>query len=198
MSFDDLAWLFRCDMSNRHLIRMDFDEAALLWKAVARTAGPILEIGRLHGGSTVLLAAAAGPDRQIVSVDRTDRVHPQCADFLASRRDRVELVVADSRSVELSQRFGFCLIDGDHSYTGVLSDTRRFWPIIEPYSGTAPLIFYHDAVPCPRGGRSSHRDGVRRVTDALVAVGAAVVEGVAGSALLLRKQAELPSRFPDR
>lgn len=195
MNFEDLVWLFRCDMSNRHIIRMDLDEAALLWKAVTESSGPILEIGRFRGGSTVLIAAAAGRKRRIVSVDRSDRLHPACADFLALRSATVELIIGDSRSVELRDRFGLCFIDGDHSFKGVLADARRCWPSLDISGG--PLVLFHDAVPCERNGRSSHHEGVRRVTGLLLESGAAEHVASAGSALLLRKKSELPTAIAD-
>ena len=80
--FEDLAWIFTCDSRNRGLIRQGFDEAALLWKAVKATSGNILEIGRNLAGSTVLLAAATGPDREIYSID--NRSNEESADFGSS------------------------------------------------------------------------------------------------------------------
>src|SRR5207237_930554 len=62
--FEDLAWIFTCDSRNRGLVRQGFDEAAVLWKAVKATSGNMLEIGRNLAGSTVLLDAAAAPDRE--------------------------------------------------------------------------------------------------------------------------------------
>ena len=73
-SFEDLAWLFRCDSRNRGIIAQGFDEAAMLWKATRATAGDILEIGRKRAGSTVLLAAAS-PGRLIYSLDLRLRQH---------------------------------------------------------------------------------------------------------------------------
>src|SRR6266702_1597769 len=82
-SFEDLTWLFMCDSRNRGIIRQGFDEAALLWKAVKATAGDILEIGRNRAGSTVLLAAAAGRDRQIYSIDNRSNEDRACKNYLA-------------------------------------------------------------------------------------------------------------------
>ncbi len=98
--FEDLAWLFTCDSRNRGLIRQGFDEAALLWKAVKATSGNILEIGRNLAGSTVLLAAAAGRDRDIYSVDNRSNEDRACKNYLArpEHKARVHLIVADSRT----------------------------------------------------------------------------------------------------
>src|SRR5438876_11269832 len=80
--FEDLAWIFTCDSRNRGLIRQGFDEAAILWKAVKATSGNILEIGRNLAGSTVLLVGAAGPDREIYSIDNRSHEHRACKDYL--------------------------------------------------------------------------------------------------------------------
>ena len=97
--FEDLAWIFTCDSRNRGLIRQGFDEAALLWKAVKATSGNILEIGRNLAGSTVLLAAAAEPDREIYSIDNRSNEDRACKDYLAraANKARVHLLIADSR-----------------------------------------------------------------------------------------------------
>src|SRR3989441_7623912 len=97
--FEDLAWIFTCDSRNRGLIRQGFDEAALLWKAVKATSGNTLEIGRNLAGSTVLLAAAADPDREIYSIDNRSHEDRACKDYLGrgANKGRVHLMVADSR-----------------------------------------------------------------------------------------------------
>src|SRR5438105_2089005 len=80
--FEDLAWIFTCDSRNRGLIRQGFDEAALLWKAVKATSGNILELGRNLAGSTVLLAAAAEPAREIYSIDNRSNEDSACKAYL--------------------------------------------------------------------------------------------------------------------
>ncbi len=68
MNFEELAWLFSCDNRNRGILRMNFDEAALLWKAVRASSGPMLEVGSRFGDSAVLMLSAA-PDRALFSID---------------------------------------------------------------------------------------------------------------------------------
>src|SRR5436305_353405 len=118
--FEDLAWLFTCDSRNRGLIRQGFDEAALLWKAVKATSGNILEIGRNLAGSTVLLAAAAGPDREIYSIDKRSNEDRACKSYLArsKHKQRVHLLVADSRAPLPNLGFGILFVDGDHTSDG--------------------------------------------------------------------------------
>src|SRR5213080_430339 len=114
--FEDLAWIFTCDSRNRGLIRQGFDEAAILWKAVKATSGNILEIGRNLAGSTVLLAAASEPDRQIYSIDNRSNEEGACKNYLTrlENKRRVHLLVADSRVPLPNARFGFLFVDGDH------------------------------------------------------------------------------------
>src|SRR5438270_12904122 len=118
--FEDLAWLFTCDSRNRGLIRQGFDEAALLWKAIKATSGRVLEIGRNLAGSTVLLAAAAGPDREIYSIDNRSNEDRACKDYLYQpmNRARVHLLVADSRVSLPNPRFGMLFMYGDHTLEG--------------------------------------------------------------------------------
>ena len=137
--FEDLAWIFTCDSRNRGLIRQGFDEAALLWKATKATAGDVLEIGRNLAGSTVLLAAAAGPDREIYSIDNRSHEDRACKDYLARAANKagVHLLTADSRVPLPNLRFGFLFIDGDHTFEGVLADVIAHWSALQS-SGIDP------------------------------------------------------------
>ena len=224
--FEDLAWLFTCDSRNRGLIRQGFDEAALLWKAVKATSGEILEIGRNLGGSTVLLAAATGPQRSIYSIDNRSNENRACKDYLATpaNRGRVHLLVADSRAALPNLRFGFALIDGDHSFEGVLSDVMVHWNSIQSSPENPALVAFHDAVPNENfkwrdADRKLHRlwirlrnkfrkrqkpeiapayePGVAKVCDELIRQGLAVKWRTAGSMLVVRKLAHLPAGFSD-
>jgi len=220
--FENLAWLFTCDSRNRGLIRQGFDEAALRWKAVKATSGNILEIGRNLAGSTVLLAAASELDRQIYSIDNRANEQPACKDFLAlsENKMRVHLLVADSRAPLPNLRFGFLLIDGDHTFEGVIADVVAHWNSAEMEA----LVAFHDAVPNDnfkwrdadrRWKRFSTRfknkfrkeqkpeigpayePGVLQVCDELVRQGLAAKWESAGSMLVLRKLADLPSNFSE-
>ena len=147
--FEDLAWIFNCDSRNRGLIRQGFNEAAVLWKAVKATSGDILEIGRNLAGSTVLLAAAAGPDREIYSIDNRSNEDRTCKDYLArtSNKGRVHLLVADSRVPVPNLRLGLLFIDGDHTFEGVLADVVAHWNALQSSSEYPALAAFHDALP---------------------------------------------------
>jgi predicted O-methyltransferase YrrM len=222
-NFEDLVWLFRCDSRNRGIIRQGFDEAALLWKAVKATSGNILEIGRNKAGSTVLLAAASA-GRTIYSIDIRLKNNPRCDDYLKSpqNKDRVQVLVADSRQPLAGVKCGFLFIDGDHGFEGVLADVVAHWDALEEVDGKPGLAAFHDALPndnfkwrdedrrlkrfwtrLKNRFRSQQKPevaqdysvGVDRVCRALVDQKLAEEWGAASSMLVLRKLANLPTDF---
>jgi predicted O-methyltransferase YrrM len=224
--FEDLAWLFTCDSRSRGLIRQGFDEAALLWKAVKATSGNILEIGRNLAGSTVLLAAAAGPDREIYSIDNRSNENRTCKDYLAraANKARVHLLVADSRAALPNLRFGFLFVDGDHTLDGVLADVVAHWNAVQSSDETPALVAFHDALPNDNfkwrdANRKLNRlsirvknkfrkrqkpevapdyePGVLKVCDELIRQGLAAKWQSAGSMLVMRKLDELPRNFSE-
>lgn len=224
--FEDVAWLFTCDSRNRGLIRQGFDEAALLWKAVKATSGNILEIGRNLAGSTVLLAAASGSEREIYSIDNRSNEQSACKNYLAlpENRARVHLLVADSRASLPHLQFGLLFIDGDHTFEGVLADVAAHWNSARSHDGKPALVAFHDAVPNDNfkwrdanrrwkrfGIRFKNRfrkeqkpeigpayePGVLKVCDQLIRKGLAAKRGSAGSMLVLEKLGDLPPDFAD-
>jgi len=224
--FEDLTWLFACDSRNRGLIRQGFNEAALLWKVAKATSGNILEIGRNFGGSTVLLAAAAAPKREIYSIDNRSHEKDPCKNYLTQpgNKERVHLLVVDSRKPLSNLRFGFLFIDGDHTFEGVLADVCAHWNSVEPSDGNVALVAFHDALPNDNfkwrdADRRLNRlwirlknkfrkrqkpevapdyePGVVRVCEELMRQGLAIKWGSAGSMLVLKKLAALPRDFEE-
>src|SRR6266581_8239094 len=224
--FEDLAWLFTCDSRNRGLIRQGFDEAAILWKAVKATSGNILEIGRNLAGSTVLLAAAVGPDREIYSIDNRSHEDRACKDYLAraANKDRVHLLVADSRVPLPNLRFGLLFIDGDHTFEGVLADVVAHWNALQSSGEKPALAAFHDALPNQNfkwrdADRNLNRlwirlknksrkrqkpqiapdyePGVLKVCDELIHQGLAEKWRSAGSMLVVKKLGDLPRNFSE-
>ena len=221
--FEDLTWLFTCDSRNRGLIRQGFNEAALLWKAVNATSGNLLEIGRNLGGSTVLLAAASG-NREIYSIDNRSNEDRVCKNYLEQslNRGRVHLLVADSRSSLPNLSFGFLFIDGDHTFEGVLADVVAHWNALVAEDEKPALAAFHDALPndnfkwrdadrklkrflirlknkCRKKQKPeiarAYEPGVLKICDELIRQGLAAKWGAAGSMLVLRKLADLPTDF---
>lgn len=186
MGFEDLAYLFTCDNRNRGIIRMNFDEAALLWDAVRyavdKRRGPVLEIGRKYGGSLALLHKATDVwEVPIYSVDLKNELE------VVLEPERINILVQDSRKIISNKDWSFILFDGDHSYDGVAADVRAHWPQLK----TGGLAAFHDA-----DGQVEGRDycaGVRNLLGKLAAHG--TLWGRAGSLVVLEKFSELPEGF---
>jgi predicted O-methyltransferase YrrM len=118
----------------------------------------LLEIGTFDGRTTVALAANAGADSKVVTLD----LPPQAASTLPiDARDasfinkaesgsafkgspyasRIEQVYGDSASYDFGdRRFDFAFIDGSHSYEYALNDSRRVLPLMRENG----VIFWHD------------------------------------------------------
>jgi len=201
MAFEDLSWLFTCDSRNRGIARLNFDEAALLYRAVRATEGDMLEIGRRFGGSTVIMLEASGGDtgsRRVTSIDFDPDHKPAVSDYFArpAIAGRLDLLVQDSRQAVGGRSYGMLFIDGDHSYDGVKADTEAHWSAL--HGPGDPLAVFHDAVPNAGfdhdpEGTLAHAPGVLQYTDELVASGAAERVETAASMLMVRK---LSDRLP--
>jgi predicted O-methyltransferase YrrM len=199
--FADLAWLFTSNNQNRGILRQNFDEAALLWRAVRASRGAILEIGRRHGGSTVLLIAA-GAGRPVTSVDLAPAHNPACDAVFqrtaSEQPQRLELLVGNSRKAMEGRSWGFMFIDGDHTYEGVKADVRAHWNELQRHDDTPAAVVFHDAVPndgLSYANQLNHHEGVRLVCEELISTSCAKKIDSAGSSLWLEKIADLPEQF---
>lgn len=197
--FEDCTWLFTNDNRNRGIIRLNFDEAGLLWRCLGETGGDILEIGRKWGGSTCLLLEGA-PGRRITSIDIDPQHHPLSDQRFAKpdAADRLDLLVQDSRVRLTDRQFGFLFIDGDHSYEGVTADTQAHWNDLSATDGKLALAAFHDAVPNDGLGYCSeinHCPGVEQACRELVDAGKARTWASTGSMLVLEKRADIPDGF---
>jgi len=140
--FEDMAWLFNCSPGNRKIIRMDFDEAAYLYR-VTKSLGDCncLEIGRWQGGSTFLLAAATTPKSRIISIDKLDKIPKQkdgkivtlVTESLVKAMlhfgldSKVNIIVDESTNISaIPNMYDLIFIDGDHKYSGVLADFNHW------------------------------------------------------------------------
>jgi precorrin-6B methylase 2 len=141
--FEDLSFLFWSSPLNRRLIRLDLDEAAALYKVVKSIPNAQgVEIGRFKGGSTLLLAAAVGPQGRLFSVDTEPQDDHGLNGILRQTDllDRVELLVADANEVEHDRHIDFVFIDGDHSYEGAKRDHNKWGAKVRP----GGFIIHHD------------------------------------------------------
>ena len=199
--FADMVWLFTCDNRNRGILNQNFDEAALLWRAVRESDGPILEVGRRQGGATALMLAA-GHGRTVTSIDLIP-AHDKACQYLFDRiqeadPERLELLVGDSRKPLDGHDFGFLFMDGDDSYEGARADVAAHWPSLRPFNGVPGGVVFHNAMPnkgLAYQGRANHAAGVTSLCHELIECGAARAVEAAGSSLWMVKQDELPYDF---
>jgi predicted O-methyltransferase YrrM len=142
-SFEDLIGLFWLSPLNRGIMRLDFDEASTLFKAVRGLPNPRgVEIGRFNGGSTALLSVAIGPQGSVTSIDVAPKDDALLRTVLGSLGTvgRVELIIGDANAIPQKETYDFVFIDGDHSYEGAKRDHNRWGKTIRP----GGLIFHHD------------------------------------------------------
>lgn len=118
-----------------------------LYEAAFHAQGPIVEIGRLHGRSTTVMALAArsaGSGTRITSIEVVERFAPWAERHLTERSlvDHVDLVTGDS--VETLQRldadFDVAFVDGDHTFAGVERDIEALMPLMR----RGGVVLFHD------------------------------------------------------
>jgi predicted O-methyltransferase YrrM len=168
--FEDLAFLFSSNQLNHGVASLQIDEAALLYR-LARDVdrGPIAEIGRFKGGSTMVLASALPAGIELWSYDFHVALRPDMpGDELDAelRRalerygllEKVHLLVADSRTADPPPgELELLFIDGDHSYEGAKSDFARWSEFVR----AGGHVLLHDAV--DTGGYGNVYPGVARL-----------------------------------
>jgi len=167
--FEDLAFLFSSNQLNHGVASLQIDEAALLY-SLARDvqSGPIAEIGRFKGGSTVVFASALPEGAELWSYDLHVAIRPDLSGESLDRElgdalrrfgveRKVHLIVGDSRTIEPPpQPLELLFIDGDHSYEGAKADFMRWREFVRP----GGHVLFHDAV--DTGGYGNVYPGVAR------------------------------------
>jgi predicted O-methyltransferase YrrM len=120
-----------------------------------------IEIGTLQGGSALLVCSALDAlesDAKMYLVDPAPKITPENKERL---RHRATLYEGHSPEIlkvvagEAGGSFDLVLIDGDHSYKGVMRDAEGILPYVEP----GGYIVFHD----------SFYEDVRRAIDDFVA-----------------------------
>jgi len=91
-----------------------------------KTYGNILEIGQ--GGSTViLLDATADTDRKVTSIDLKFKLKDTMKYLPLDYVERLKFIQENSNTINLKEKFGCILIDGNHTFQVVRKDTMNFW-----------------------------------------------------------------------
>lgn len=133
---------------------MEYCERVLLYSLVYGVRPKrVLEIGTFLGGSALIIAAALDDigDGIMVCVDPNPRLPQENIDRI---QHRATIVAAPSpeglhKAMQIAgDKFDFALIDGDHSYEGVVRDIEGTLPVVLPNS----YLLFHDA----------HNEPVRR------------------------------------
>lgn len=145
--------------------KLEPGDHAKLYEAGYFARGPVLEIGRLHGRSTVVLAMGIRDGRgdgHLTSIEYDDRYLPWARRHLKSHRllKRVTLLQGDSSTIVrgLDATFDTVFVDGDHSYDGVIADIGALEGRIAP---TGVIMFHDYFHPLNETGEY----GVRRAVD---------------------------------
>jgi len=167
--FEDLSFLFSSNQLNHGVASLQIDEAALLFRLARNVhSGPIAEIGRFKGGSTVVFASALPDGVELWSYDlhvalRPDMTGEQLDTELHGALERlglaakVHLLVGDSRTVDPPPApLELLFVDGDHSYEGAKADFARWREFVRP----GGHLLFHDAV--DTGGYGNVYPGVAR------------------------------------
>lgn len=159
--FEDLAFMFSSNQLNHGVASLQLDEAALLFR-LARDVqrGPVAEIGRFRGGSTVIFSSALPEGVELWSYDLNAGFDDELRSVLErfGLAHKVHLVVGDSRAVDPpGEPLELLFIDGDHTYEGAKADHERWSAFVRP----GGHLLFHDAV--DTGGYGNVYPGVSRV-----------------------------------
>ncbi len=184
--FEDIVTLFSVGRFNRGVIRLDLDEAALLYRTVKAMKDPVgVEIGRGWGGSTLLLAIAGGERSKVYSIQLEPTHDGELLGVAAKGGvgDRIELLVGDCRTVPFSQTVDYAFIDGAREYDLAKHDHLRYGSLVKP----GGFVLHHDTTDARPGATTAPE--MLRLRDEIFEHhrGYAEVYDQAGSLLVLRK-----------
>lgn len=124
IGFEDLVYLFNTPSDTRGICRLNFDEAAMLYKYVRLCLGDVVEIGRFDGGSSVIMAAASRGVVYSIDTHQRSDVKRNLLKLPFSYRRRIELIKGDSSTIGKTwpDPVSLVFIDGDHTLEGARKD----------------------------------------------------------------------------
>lgn len=130
-------------------LQWDWELSAMLHIFQMRQPKTIVEIGSFEGYTLERMASLAPPGARLLSIDPVARIERSSRGGL--NRPEVEVMLLTARSDEptairhAEQMAGleWLLIDGDHSYEGVLFDFQTYGPMVLP----GGIIALHDIYP---------------------------------------------------
>jgi len=127
-------------------IRLDPWEGEYVFLVAALARVGIVEIGRLHGGSTFLLACA-NREVPIWSIDLAPLDDARLSSLMEQEHvgRNVHLLVGDSQHHAFPEigDFDVLFVDGDHSTDGCFADLEAYYPRLS----TGGHVLLHDAYP---------------------------------------------------
>lgn len=107
-----------------------------------------LEIGTFQGGSALLVSAAMDAldwDGKLICVDPAPKITPENWERIQHRATIIEGYspdILEKASQVSGQPFDFVLIDGDHTYNGVMRDAVG----VLPYVAKGGYLLFHDSL----------------------------------------------------
>jgi predicted O-methyltransferase YrrM len=137
-----------------------------LYEAAYFAQGPILEIGRLAGRSTICLALGSrdGEEQPVYSIEFQDKYLPIAEANLAKFDvlDRVTLIQGDSsEKIPDVPDPDTVFIDGDHTYEGIMRDLVALQPKL---SSGSPVLLHDYFHPLNDEGKIGIKKAVEEFT----------------------------------
>ena len=133
-------------------------EVHSLYNFIKNTKGSVIELGRLHGGSTkIILKALENTSRKLYSIDITDR--PLLAFYPEDKKlyNNLVKITANSITYKPTKIYETIFIDSNHSYQHISKELKNWWNSIYKY------FIFHDY-----RNKTYRSEGVKIIVDYLI------------------------------